>query len=104
MPFYFQQGSQRVALDDMPLDRWITIQEATGKQWHEILTRDVIGDVKVAKAVIAEAAAYLGVEPPELTLKTMLECIVFDAAETIPEQFTDGIPDPKATGSAPETT
>ncbi len=104
MPFYFQHADKRVALDDLPLDRWVTIQEATGKQWHEILTRDVIGDVKVARAVIAEAAAFLGVDTPELTLKTMLEVITFESAEIIPEQFNDGIPDPKAGDSEPGTT
>lgn len=104
MPFYFQHAGKRVALDDLPLDRWVTIQEATGKQWHEILTRDVIGDVKVAQAVVAEAVAFLEVEAPALTLKSMLEAITFESAEIIPEQFTDGIPDPKAVASEPVTT
>ena len=104
MPFYFHHADKRVALDDLPLEHWITIQEATGRQWPDILTRDVVGDVKVAQAVIGEACKYLGIEPPKLTLKSMLEAITFEAAENIPEQFNDGVPDPKASASEPVTT
>jgi|GEM_PF-6630209 len=104
MPFYFQHGQSRLALDDMPLDAWVAIQEATGKQWHEVLSREVVGDAKVAKAVIAEACKVLGVEVPPLTLKTMLEVITFESEPIVPEQYTDGVPDPKAPASDPATT
>ncbi len=104
MPFYFSTAGKRVALDDLPLEHWITIQEATGKQWPDILTREVIGDVKVAQAVITEACKHMGVEVPALTLKSMLEAITFEAVENIPEQFNDGVPDPKASASEPATT
>ena len=54
--------------------------------------------------MIGEAAAFLGVDAPGLTLKSMLEVITFESAEIIPEQFNDGIPDPKATDSGQATT
>lgn len=104
MPFYFKTDTHSVNLEDLPLDRWIKIEAECGAPWPEILTGKVIGDAKVAKAVIGQACEHLSIPVPELTLRSIVELIKFEREESTPEQFNDGIPDPKAQGSAPETT
>jgi hypothetical protein len=104
MPFYFQHADHKVNLEDLPLDRWIKIEEACGLQWPEVLTGKCVGDAKVAKVVIEQAAEHLGIPVPTLTLKSVVELITFDREETTPDQFVDGIPDPKAPASDPVTT
>ncbi len=104
MPFYFTGGTQRLDLEDLPLDRWVTIQAATGLKWHEVLSENVIGDAKVASAVIAECAAHLGITVPPPTLKSAVKMIAFESEANVPEQFNDGVPDPKAPASEPVTT
>ena len=101
MPFYFQHADHKVNLEDLPLDRWIKIEEACGLQWPEILTGKCIGDARVAKVVIEHAAEHLGIPVPPLTLKAVVELITYAPEETTPEQFVDGIPDPKAGDSEP---
>lgn len=104
MPFYFNHAAGKLDLEDMPLDRWIAIQSETGLQWHEVLSGVSIVDAKVATVVIREACAHLGIEVPALTLRSLLKAITFEQIENVPEQYTDGIPDPKAQGSEPVTT
>lgn len=105
MPFYFQHESCRLNLEELPLDRWIKIEEECGLQWPDVLTgKFVVGDAKVAKAVIVQAAEHCGVTLPTLTLKNVVGMITYEPTEAIPEQFNDGIPDPKASGSDPVTT
>ena len=107
MPFFFKHPDQptRIDLDDLPLDSWIAIQEATGKTWARIMTASPIGDAVAAKAIIAECCKHLGVEAPTgVTLRGMIDLLSFDPVETIPTQFTDGLPDPKVTDSDQATT
>lgn len=104
MPFIFTHGDRRLDLEDLPLDAWIKIQEATGLTWPEVLTAKVLGDAKIASSVVAQCAAHLGIEVPTLTLRSMLDAITIEVAENIPEQFNDGVPDPKAPASEPATT
>ena len=105
MPFYYNHPDKdRLDLEDLPLDSWIAIQVATGMTWPQIIGANTIGDATVAKAIIVEACKVLGVEPPALTLRTMLTLISYEQVETVPTQFDEGLPDPKATGSDQETT
>ena len=104
MPYYFKHPAGRFDLEDMPLDRWIVIQEQTGKQWHEVLSGQILGDAKVATAVVAQAAQHLGIDPPLLTLKTLMEVLAFEEAESLPAEYVDGSPDPKAPASEAATT
>ena len=104
MPFYFSHDEKRLNLEDLPLDRWIAIEAECGLAWPDVLTGKCVGDSKVAKAVIGQACAHLGIEVPPLTLKSVVELITFDREETLPVGFEDGLPDPKAKDSAPATT
>ncbi len=108
MPFFFKHPDQttRIDLDDLPLDSWIAIQEATGKTWPQLVGPGMIGDAAVAKVVVAEVCKHLGAPVPAgLTLKSTVALFEYDeGAETTPTQYTDGMPDPKVTGSGPETT
>ncbi len=104
MPFMFKHADKQLDLEDLPLERWITIQQSTGKQWHEVLGATVLGDVQVASAVITECAAHLGIQMPALSLREMLNVIVFITSDNLPGEFTDGIPDPKASAIEPATT
>lgn len=104
MPFYFKHPGGKLDLEDLPLDRWTAIQQATGIEWHQVLTTRLLGDTAVAQAVVKEASAFLGIEPPSLTLRTLMDTLFFEAGETVPAQYNDGMPDPKATASEAATT
>lgn len=107
MPFYFTHPDKPpLDLDDLPLDVWIAIQQATGKRWPELVGPGMIGDAAVAKAAIAEVCKHLGVGVPDgLTLKSAVALFRYDeATESTPTQYEDGVPDPKATASGSATT
>lgn len=105
MPFYFDHADKRIDLDDLPLDSWIAIQEATGKTWPQMIGANTIGDAKVAKAIVAECCKHLDLPVPELTLRQLLDVLSYDvAAESLPTEFSDGIPDPKASDTEQGTT
>ena len=104
MPFYFTHADKKINLEDLPLERWITIETECGTQWPEILTGKCVGDAKIARSVIGQACAHLGVEVPTLTLKSVLELITFDREETLPTEYADGLPDPKASDIEAVTT
>jgi len=89
----------------LPLDRWINIQEQTGFTWSDILSGGtIVGDAKVVQAVVKEVSAHLGVEPPTMTLRGAVDVITFEAAESLPTEYTDGMPDPKAPDTEAATT
>lgn len=105
MPFVYCNAGVEFDIEELPLDRWIEVQKATGLQWHQCLTQNMLGDVTVAKAVLAACAAETGTTLPErITVKTMIDLIQWRAGENTPQQFNEGIPDPKAQGSEPATT
>jgi hypothetical protein len=96
MPWFFQHDTHRIDLEELPLERWATIEAGTGMRWHEVLGGH-IGDATVAMVVAKEAAAHLGIDPPKLTIKTLVTTFVWEPGESSPTEFTDGMPDPKAT-------
>jgi hypothetical protein len=100
----FKHDGVSYDVEELPLDRWIKIQEQTGRQWHECLNKTLLADAKVAKAVLEACAAEAGVTLPALTVKTMMQLFRFDAVENTPVQYNEGIPDPKAKGSDLATT
>lgn len=103
MPIYFVHDAIKFDLEKLPLTRWVNIQEKTGCLWPDVLTGRLVGDAKVAQVVIAEVAEHVGATVPEPTLASLSETFVFEAKPNLPEQYTDGVPDPKATGSSPTT-
>lgn len=100
----YTNGDCEFDVEELPLDRWIEIQKATGRQWHECLTKSLLADVAVAKAVLDACAAHTGTTLPPLTVKSMLGLFRFEAAENTPTGYREGTPDPKAKGSEPATT
>lgn len=105
MPFVYVNAGVEFDIEELPLDRWIEVQKETGLQWHQCLTQNLLGDVQVAKAVLTACAAETGTTlPARITVRTMIDLIQFRPAENTPQQFNEGIPDPKASGSEPATT
>lgn len=104
MPFYYVNGSTEFDIEELPLDRWIEIQKVTGRQWHECLSRELLGDAAVARAVLDACAAETGtVLPSPLTLRRMVELVVWRDGENTPVQYNEGVPDPKVPGTGPAT-
>lgn len=99
----YVNGDVSYDVEELPLDRWIEIQRVTGKQWHECLSQQLLGDVLVAKAVLEACAAETGSVLPALTVKSVLKLFKFSDDESVPSQFSEGIPDPKVEGSDPVT-
>jgi hypothetical protein len=103
MPIYFTHETAKVDVEDVPLDEYAKIQDATGLQWWEVAGNPM----RHAKAsvLLAEACARLaGVALPDpITPKVIVSLFTVETAPNVAEVFTDGIPDPKAV-DAPETT
>jgi hypothetical protein len=105
VPFFYVHDGADFDIEELPLDAWIEVQSQTGKQWHECIGRELLADVRVAKAVLAQCAKVTGTTLPEqLTVKTVLRLFEHRDIETRPTQFREGTPDPKAQGSDPVTT
>lgn len=105
MPFYYVNDGAEFDVEELPLEAWIEVQRATGRQWHECIGRQLLADVTVAKAVLAECAKATGTSlPAKITVKTLLQIFQHRDGENRPEGFNEGIPDPKATDTDPATT
>lgn len=105
MPFYYVNGSTEFDIEELPLDRWIEIQKVTGKEWHQCLNRTLFGNLLVAKAVLEACAAETSTTlPSPMKIKDVLQLLSHRQAENTPSQYNEGVPDPKAKGSEPETT
>ena len=105
MPFYYVNGSTEFDIEELPLDRWIEIQKATGRQWHECLSRELLGDATVAKAVLEACAAETGTTlPAPLTVRRMVELVMWREGENTPTQYSEGVPDPKVPDTGLATT
>lgn len=109
MTIYYRSGDTRFDLEKLSINDLITIQDATGKMWHQAFSRGtLVGDLKVAKAVIEQCAKRTNTPTPDFDVININDLLggVFevDDGDNRPSEFTDGMPDPKAPGSEPETT
>lgn len=104
MPFFYVNGDTKFDLEDLPVDRWIAIEQATGLKWHQVLAGTPMDTMAIAKAVIGECAAETGTTPPAINPRTVFDLLKFEPGENRPDQYDEGVPDPKATGSEPATT
>ncbi len=111
MPYYITLPDQeRFCVDDLPLDRWAKIEKQTGIGWAEALSVNdkgfgvLVANAAVAVAVVAEVCDILAAEMPVLTVGTIGDVFRFELKANVPEQFVDGAPDPKASGTGPATT
>lgn len=105
MPTYFTHAGAKFDIEDLPLDEYAQIFEATGQHWWQIVSQHPGTNAKVAVLLAGACARQTGVELPEkLTPKVIVSLFSIEEAENIPTVYEDGIPDPKATGTGPETT
>lgn len=104
MPIIFEHDGKRMDIEDLPLDEYAKIADATGQQWWQITGTHPARNAHVAGLLVVACAKYLGVEPPALTPKVVVGLFKVEDTEPIPTIYNDGIPDPKAAAPEPETT
>jgi hypothetical protein len=105
MPIYFVHETARVDIEDVPLDEYAKIQEATGLQWWEVASNP-LRHAKAAELLANAAGRLAGVPVPDrLTPKQIVAMfdVRSDEQANVAEVFNEGIPDPKAE-DAPATT
>lgn len=106
MPVYFKHGDHKLDLDDLPLEEYVAIHAATGKQWHHVIARPY--DTDTAPLLAAACAKHLGIsELPKLTPRVLIDLFSIEAGENIPSEWEGeglSVPDPKAQEPDPETT
>lgn len=103
MGFKFIHDGKSMDIDDVPLSVYATIEAETKVAWYDLClspARHAAAGEQLAKA----CAQRLGVELPELTPRLLVEVFKFDQEESRPTEWSDGMPDPKAQDSEPETT
>ncbi len=104
MPIIFVHDGHELDIDDLPLDTYIELEASTSMQWHQ-LASNPLRTAKGGSALAQACAAHLGIELPPLTPRLLVD--LFDMRPNEPNrptQYQDGVPDPKAKGSDPETT
>lgn len=103
MPIVFQYDGHELDIDDLPLDRYVEIEAATGLAWYDLASnplKSASGGMALAKA----CADHLGVELPPITPRLFVDLFDMRAGENRPTEYSEGVPDPKAKGSEPATT
>jgi len=83
-----------VRLDDLPIEAWERITEATGVQWVEAYYKP-LADLSVARMLVAECCKTITKDPAEildgLTLPKILG-LFSQAEDDLPVEITDGVP------------
>lgn len=103
MPIVFKYDDQSVDIEEVPLAVYGEIEKQTKVPWYDLAAspmRHAVAGELLAK----ECAKIAGVDLPPLTPRLLVK--VFDVVKesNVPTEFEDGMPDPKAKGSEPETT
>ena len=100
--FEFTHDGKSIGLDDVPLSVYADIEKETGVAWFDLSVSPM--RYAAAGAMLAAACAkQLGVELPEMTPRTLVDVFNLRESESRPTEWTDGMPDPKAEDSDPET-
>lgn len=103
MPIYFVHDTAKVDVEDLPLDEYAKIQEATGLQWWEV-AGNPMRHAKASRLLAEACARFAGVSLPDpITPKVIVSLFTVEAAPNVAEVFDDGIPDPKAVGGQATT-
>lgn len=97
MPWIFSYDGHDVDIEDLPLTVYAEIQKTTGVAWYEVGSQPM-KDPGAAIMLADACADAAGVELPTLTPKLLVSLFAFRADENRPEQYVDGVPDPKAQG------
>lgn len=90
-----------VRCDDLPLEVYADIAEKTGVHWHQLLNAPLRQE-RAGELLYKAACASVQLLPAVLKLRDFAD--LFELIEDdVPDEFTDGIPDPKADGPATTT-
>lgn len=105
MAVYFTHDGKELDVDDVPMDVYADIEKKTGIAWYR-LTQAPAGHAAAGPLLAQRCADMLEVVLPDpITPKVLVD--LFDVREddvTVPSEFEDGMPDPKAEGIDRETT
>jgi hypothetical protein len=105
VPILYVHANGEFDIDDLPLHRWVAVQKATGRKWRECVGVHLFEDAEVALAVINECAGHIGTTVnPDMTLSDLFSTFKVTPVDNRPGEFNEGIPDPKAPDTEPETT
>lgn len=102
MPWIFSCDGKSLDLENLSLDDYIDVEAATGVAWYEIATSP-IRNARVAKLIAEKCAAATGVTLPPLTAKSIVGLFTLDREPNRPDEYQDGMPDPKAPATDPAT-
>jgi hypothetical protein len=103
MPIFFTHAGARLDVEDVPLEVYAEIKDKTGLEWWQVVSNPM-RHAKAGELLAKACAGISGVDIGVVTPKTLVAAFTVDEdAKTMPDEFTDGIPDPKA-GDVPATT
>lgn len=103
MPIIFNHDGHELDIDDVPLSAYADIEKATDVPWYRLASNPM--QYAAAGEMLAKACAkQLGVDLPSLTPKLLVSLFDVRPGENRPTEYDEGMPDPKAKGSEPETT
>lgn len=103
MPIMFVFDGARLDVDDVPLDVYAKIHAETGLEWWEVAPSPM-RSAKAAPLLFAACCELTGKTAPEkLTPRILTDSFKVETGENRAQEYTDGIPDPKAEDE-PETT
>jgi hypothetical protein len=97
MPIFFTHNGARLDIEDLPLEVYASIQDATGLQWWEVAANPM-RHAKAGELLFRAAAKHVGVDVPDpVTVRVLTAGFTVDTdVKNLPDEYTDGIPDPKA--------
>jgi hypothetical protein len=97
LPIFFTHAGARLDVEDIPLEVYAAIKDQTGLEWWDVIANPMRHS-KAGELLFCAAAKQAGVECPEkVTVRALLAGFTVDESVTnLPEEYTDGIPDPKA--------
>lgn len=105
MAVYFTHDDHELDVDDVPMETYADIEKKTGIAWYR-LTQAPAAHAAAGPMLAQRCAEMVGVTLPDpITPKVLVD--LFDVREdedNLPSEFEDGMPDPKAAATEPETT
>jgi hypothetical protein len=104
LPIYFTHNGARLDIEDIPLEVFASIKDQTGLEWWDVVSNPMRHS-RAGELLCRAAAKQAGVECPEIiTPRVLIAAFTVDNdTKNFPDEYTDGIPDPKA-GADPVTT
>lgn len=103
MPILFVHDGKEFDIDDVPLADYAQIERDHGTPWWK-LCANPMQYAGAGEALARICARLAGVDLPTLTPRLLVKLFEVRAGENRPTEYNDGMPDPKAQGSGPETT